>query len=105
MREVGSAEWLTVAKSAGHVFYLLNFGIDGFADGVDGFADDVGDVGDVEKDRVYYSSEMFFNHPSDVLDVISLAAVPRSRSVMTDTHSCRFWNDVSSIATCATGFA
>lgn len=57
VKKDGSAESLTVAKSAGPVFHLLNFGVEGFADG----------VGDVEDDRVYYFSKMFFDHASDVL--------------------------------------
>ena len=42
MKEDGSAESLAVAKSTGHAFDLLNFGVHGFADG----------VGDVEDDGI-----------------------------------------------------
>ena len=42
VKEDGSAESLAVAKSTGHVFYFLNFGVHGFADG----------VGDVEDDGI-----------------------------------------------------
>ena len=40
MKEDGSAESLAVAKSTSHVFYFLNFGVHGFADGVSDAEDD-----------------------------------------------------------------
>jgi hypothetical protein len=40
MKEDGSAESLAVAKSTGHVFDLLNFGVYGFADGIGDIEDD-----------------------------------------------------------------